>query len=458
MVALVGLAGAALAAAGSFEVPLEPPDSKSGASASATQSAELNGSAGSTNPLHLEQPKPKRDQAFNVEIGGELRLKGEHVRNPDFGLEQSNDQALMQRLLIHLDVHFGSDLRAYVELGSHLTAFRAGGDGPTDEDRLDLSQAFLEVSGELGSGRAMLKAGRQQLKLGSSRLVSVREGPNVRRSFDGVQAIWNRPAVELRALFLQPVAPKPGVFDDSHQRGQKLYGVYASFTKPSPASRGTDLYLLGYERPEARFSSGVADERRYSAGMRLHGAANGFDWDLEGVYQFGSFGDANISAWTLASDVGFTLDTSIRPRFGIKANLASGDSNPSDRTLGTFNALFPKLPYFGEAGIIAPANVVDLHPSVTLEPARGITVMLGADVLWRHRRADVFYAPPLLPVSQIDGRGRYIGTLAELELEWKLTPSLELNAWVNHFFAGGSVTAAGGRDVRYVAASATWRF
>jgi hypothetical protein len=179
---------------------------------------------------------------------------------------------------------------------------------------------------------------------------------------------------------------------------------------------------------------------------------------VEGAYQFGSFGDANISAWTLASDVGFTLDTSLRPRFGIKANLASGDGDPSDRTLGTFNALFPKLPYFGEAGIIAPANVVDLHPSVTLEPAQGITVMLGADILWRHRRADAFYAPPLLPVSQIEGRGRYIGTLAELELEWKLTPSLELNAWVNYFLAGGSVTAAGGRDVRYVAASATWRF
>jgi hypothetical protein len=457
MVAFVGLAGAALAAASSFELPLEPTGLRTGAS-SATQSAELNGPAGSTKPLDLEQPKSQGDQPVSVEIGGELRLKGEHVRNPDFGLEQKTDQALMQRLLVHLDVRFGSNLRAYVELGSHLTAFRAGGDGPTDEDRLDLSQAFLEVSGELGSGRAMLKAGRQQLKLGSSRLVSVREGPNVRRSFDGIQAIWNSSTAEVRALFLQPVAPQPGVFDDYHQQGQKLYGVYASFTQPWPASGGTDVYLLGYERPEARFFSGMAKEQRYSTGMRLHGAKHGFDWDLEGVYQFGSFGDANISAWTLASDLGFSLNTYLRPRFGIKANLASGDGDPSDRTLGTFNALFPKLPYFGEAGIIAPANVVDLHPSVTLEPAPGITVMLGADILWRHRRADAFYAPPLLPVSQIDGRGRYIGTLAELELEWKLTPSLELNAWVNYFFAGRSVTSAGGEDVRYVGASATWRF
>jgi hypothetical protein len=84
--------------------------------------------------------------------------------------------------------------------------------------------------------------------------------------------------------------------------------------------------------------------------------------------------------------------------------------------------------------------------------------MFGADLLWRHRRADAFYAPPLLPVPQIDGRGRYIGTLAEMEFEWKLNSSLELNAWVNYFFAAGAVAAAGGKDVRYVAASATWKF
>jgi hypothetical protein len=45
-----------------------------------------------------------------------------------------------------------------------------------------------------------------------------------------------------------------------------------------------------------------------------------------------------------------------------------------------------------------------------------------------------------------------------MEFEWKLNSSLELNAWVNYFFAAGAVAAAGGKDVRYVAASATWKF
>jgi hypothetical protein len=280
----------------------------------------------------------------------------------------------------------------------------------------------------------------------------------VRRSFDGVQVAWDSPGAQLRALFVQPVTPRAGIFDDRRDPTQKLYGLYASFAEQSGSMRAVDVYLLGYRRSGAPFASGVAEERRYSAGVRLSGARRGFDWDLEGVYQFGSFGQLSISAWTLASDVGFTLETSLRPRLGIKANLASGDGDPADRTLGTFNALFPKLPYFGEAGLVAPANVVDLHPTVSVEPAEGLTLMIGADLLWRHRRADAFYAPPLVPVAQIGGQGRYIGTLAEVELAWTPTTSLEFNAWVNCFFAGRSITAAGGGNLRYVAASATWKF
>ena len=58
-----------------------------------------------------------------------------------------------------------------------------------------------------------------------------------------------------------------------------------------------------------------------------------------------------------------------------------------------------------------PANVVDLNPNVTLAPAEGVSLLLGWNLLWRHRRADAFYAPPLLePVAGTAGRGgRAIG-------------------------------------------------
>ena len=41
----------------------------------------------------------------------------------------------------------------------------------------------------MGAGRPLLlRAGRQEMSFGSSRLVGVRESPNVRQSFDGLRA------------------------------------------------------------------------------------------------------------------------------------------------------------------------------------------------------------------------------------------------------------------------------
>src|SRR3712207_7967115 len=56
------------------------------------------------------------------------------------------------------------------DLGTAFAAGRAFGDGPTDEDRLDLIQGFVDVSAPVAGGRATLRAGRQEVTLGSSRL------------------------------------------------------------------------------------------------------------------------------------------------------------------------------------------------------------------------------------------------------------------------------------------------
>lgn len=98
------------------------------------------------------------------------------------------------------------------------------------------------------------------------------------------------------------------------------------------------------------------------------------------------------------------------------------------------------------------------HPSLTLAPTRRVTLSFETDVIWRHRRADPFCAPPLLAVPGSAGRGRYVGALAQFAVEWQAARNLEVKGWISHFFVGQSVAAAGGADVRYVAASAAWTF
>jgi hypothetical protein len=401
---------------------------------------------------HLPMGGPSR----YLSIGGELRVRGEYVHRPDFGIDLPEDQALLGRLLVHADVRLGPSLRGFVQLGSHFAAWREGGDGLTDEDRLDVAQAFADVSTDAGNGRMTARGGRQEVTFGSARLVSTRESPNVRRAFDGGRLHWRSDAASIDAFYLRPVELKRGVFDDRADDGQEFYGLYASV--PLTQELGTDLYYLGYAREDARFSQGTAFEDRHSVGMRLFGEHRGADWDIEAVYQFGSFGTAEIAAWTIAVDAGYTfLESAWSPRLGLKADIVSGDADPRDGHLGTFNALYPKLPYFTEAGLVAPANVLDLHPSIDLVPSPGVAVSLGANMLWRHRRTDAFYAPPLVPIMGLSGSNRYVGTQAEAGVEWQVSRHVEFKAWYVRFFAGDAVRRVGGGNVDFVGASLAWK-
>jgi hypothetical protein len=135
-----------------------------------------------------------------LSLGGEVRLQYEYFRHADWGEgPQDPNGYLLPRLMLHTDWHLGPYVRLFGQLKSGFAIGRTGGPRPPDEDQLDLHQAFLDVRGPLGEASALtLRAGRQELAYGASRLVDAREGPNIRRSFEGV--VQGREALRLVQL------------------------------------------------------------------------------------------------------------------------------------------------------------------------------------------------------------------------------------------------------------------
>jgi hypothetical protein len=178
------------------------------------------------------------------------------------------------------------------------------------------------------------------------------------------------------------------------------------------------------------------------------------------VIQTGSFGSASILAWTVASDTGYTFRSlPLTPRIGLKADIASGDSNPRDNRLGTFNALFPKQPYFSEAALLAPANLIDVHPSATFQLTKKLSFTTDVDFFWKHQIDDAVYAPPGRPLIRAgQSEARYIGSQVNAGLEWQLSKHVAVDLYYSHFFVGPAVSKTGGRDVDFTSASLTLRF
>jgi len=91
---------------------------------------------------------------------------------------------------MHSDIHVGSRLRLWAELNSSLENGRVEGPRPViDEDKLALHQGFVEFEIIQRSAITVrIRSGRQEIAVGSGRMYSLREGPNVPLSFDGLRA------------------------------------------------------------------------------------------------------------------------------------------------------------------------------------------------------------------------------------------------------------------------------
>lgn len=393
-------------------------------------------------------------------LGGELRERVEIYDNPGFGLKQSSDHAFLHRILLHGDLRLGESVRAFVQFGYLEQSGRQNAASPTDIDRLDLMQGFVDVSLPVGAGKATLRGGRQELSFGSQRLVSVRDSPNLRRDFDGGRAFWTRGSYRVDALYVRPVAVGRHAFDDGFNAAEALSGLYVTGPVPGIGPLKGDLYFFDYKRDHAKFATGTANERRRSIGLRLSGRAEAYDWDVEGVYQFGTFGSRDILAWTVASDLGVTAaGLPGGPRFGVKADIATGNHRGGPGAMGTFNALYPKLPYFSDANLIAPANFIDLHPDLQLQLAPGLRGDLGWNILWRETTKDAVYSTPLVAIAGTAGKGnRFMGHQVIAGLDWQATRHILVSSQYVHFFTGNSLRAALGHDVDFGYASVAYRF
>ena len=399
---------------------------------------------------------------WNLSLGGEARERYEYFHNPSWGQPPNGNGYFLQRYLLHGDLWMGRHLRLFGQLQSSMEDGRRGGPRPTDEDELDLHQAFLDVKFNMGAdGSIVLRSGRQELAYGSQRIISVREGPNVRQSFDGFRAIYSTGEVRIDGFATRPAETNRHIFDDGTDNNRGLWGIYSVFPLPVLPGGNMDLYYVGYYNRHGQFEQGTSRELRHSIGTRLWSTAMPLDYNIEFIYQWGSFGNGDIRAWTAASDTGYTVESlPMRPRFGLKANIASGDQNPNNPNLQSFNPLFPKGAYFSEDNLIGPVNFIDFNPSVDLHLANNLHLTVNCDFFWRESERDGIYNNAVVLVrSSKNSNARFIGSQPQAQLEWDIDRHATFILIYAHFIAGPFLRETGpAKDVDYITTWLAYKF
>src|SRR5262245_36385767 len=262
-------------------------------------------------------------------------------------------------------------------------------------------------------------------------------------------------------MMAKRVATRPGSFDDGHVPGQTFGGLGFIRTAPSRPDTGTSGYYLWLHRRAARFDQGAAPERRHTLGSRTWGRWAEGDYNYEAIVQWGSFGGAPIRAWGLATDTGYLPRSSgWLTRIGIRADLTTGDPRPDDPALHTFNPLFPGTAYSGRAGLVGPANSIDVTPSVRFAPTRRLTATIDHAWFWRYSVHDGLYGIGVNVVRPGgESAARSVGRQLTVQAEMRSDDHLTVTVTITAFAAGRFLQETPpGADVAYVAVSSTYRF
>ncbi|MEM9337112.1 MAG: alginate export family protein [Bacteroidota bacterium] len=385
-----------------------------------------------------------------LSFGGSYRGQYERFSNEEFSFSPNRENGwYLQRILLHSDLRFGSKFRVFGELGSSLIEGKEDL-APVDRDRLYMNQLFAEFKVE----NLTITAGRENLKLGSRRLLDPREGPNVRRAFDHLSAEWVNGERNFLLFGGSPVVPREGVFDNlGFQNKEWLWGAYVG--KLLTGDVHLDAYYLGSNYSESTYGLGTGDERRHSIGVRTWKSTREWRYDNEAVFQFGSFGERDILAWTISFNIKNQLNE--KHQLGVKTELISGST--SENRLGTFNPLYPRGAYFGRVARFGPANLIDVHPYWTFRTGK-FTMELDYDVFWRFSKDDVIYGPPMNIVLEGTSDQRFIAQQIGGIFNYEFSPFAVVEVETNFIFPGSYIETIrpGSRTLLHMVITAEVRF
>jgi hypothetical protein len=376
-----------------------------------------------------------------------LTLRERFELNDATNFSSPEEGYLIQRVQVHADLHLDRYLRAFVQLEDD-SEFGKTVITPVDENPLNFRVLFVEYARKFNGWRLKTRVGRQDFAFDLQRFVSLRDGPNVRQSYDAAWADVEAGDWRVIGFVSFPVQYRDTtVFDDVPSTHTQLHMFRVE--RHVLGTNELSAYYAYYANEGSKFLDAVGYERRDVFDVRFAGKDAGFDWDLEAMGQLGNVGSAQVRAWAAGGRESY--DVTKRVAVGVQLDAASGDSHRGDGILGTFNPLFPNGYYFTLAGDTGDTNLYHVKPFVLMKPATGLVVLGGIGLQWRETTADAVYVQPDIPVAGTAGQpGSWTGWYAQLRADYRVSANVTTAVETVHFEVGDVIRRAGGVNSDYI--------
>jgi hypothetical protein len=399
-----------------------------------------------------------------LSIGGEIREQVQYFANQNFGdvppsFEKVSVTQIWHRVMLHANLDLGKNIRIFGQLNHTQRFFNPNPLIEVDQNTLGLHQLSVDVR---LAKTLQLRVGRQEMGYGNNRLLTFREGPNNRLAFDAAVLKYQRKKWRIDALVSSPVVQKEGVGDDISMK-EWVSGVYATQIIV-PQKLHADYFFLNYTGDRVKYNLTSGKEARQSIGTRIFSQNARFNYELEATTQAGTFNKQKIKAYSIAYDLKYRFQEAQKLTIGLAGHYISGDKNPTDQVLNSFNLLFSK-PSFGLAAPIGAVNMVNFNPYLTMSPTKKIQLVTGVYFLSRQSSKDGIYSPGMTQTRPARPDQLFLSNEKEIGQQYVLEAAYTFNAhWAfyldsGYFRAGSFAKASGaGKNIGYLSAKAAYKF
>ncbi len=397
----------------------------------------------------------------SLTLSTEARLRYDTYDNGQLTNGNDYHQGLL-RAIVGADLHFNSNVRVYSEIGTGQVDGRRDTAAANFKNDASLQQLFVDAREYIGSALVGAMAGRQEFADAPRQLVSVSDGPNIHRTWNGARFYAHAQNFRVGAFELRVTRQGRAAFDEEINPSESLRGLNASMVLATGNGRDAFLDPFWLHTENASFRSGghTGLDERDTVGMRLSGRQGDFRFDWTLAHQSGNYINRDIGAWGLFAVDSLTLsNTGWKPRLTSHIDIASGGGAYGSGKLTQFNQLYASSNYLGEAQFLSLSNLLLIAPGISVSPTATTTLSLEYGFARRLNENDAAYAGGMRAyVGTQNVKGHEIGGL--LRLSGTMTINAQLNLFCNyeHLAAGDVLKRAQLPSGSYGYVGATFRY
>jgi hypothetical protein len=266
---------------------------------------------------------------------------------------------------------------------------------------------------------------------GDQRLIGHANWLNAARSFDGGRVTLRSKAMTVDTFAVSVVNIADTAFNRSRFDTSQFYGAYGSSAALVPKST-VEPYLLYRLGRDQRTEAGTLGElKQVTVGARWVGTLPlALDYNVEMAAQTGSLGPDDVQAWAGHWALRETLDARRGIRLLGEYNYASGDSNPTDGTRGTFDQLYPTAhDKYGLADQVGWRNIHHLRAGGEFLARKGLVVSGSYHSWWLADTRDALYTAGSAALARLaaGAASSHVGQELDAQAVFTVSPQVQLS-------------------------------